>query len=252
MQYHRFLTGLFIIFCLVNFTNNVFAEALSTNQTNLNLVERIARIEEGLKSIVTEMKTRFDSVDKRFELIDKRFELIDKRFETMENNWNKRFESLTREMNHRFEAIDKRFEAIDKRFEAIDKRFEAIDKRFEAIDKRFDFLSNQISSKETLFLAMFSLIITSIIALIGYIMWDRKSVFDKVEQLIQLNLNKYLMPEQVVIKEEEHTNEVDDRRSKTIDQQISFEIPIIMQKKLRDVFNFINQNPQMRPILNTA
>jgi chaperonin cofactor prefoldin len=245
MQYHRFLTGLFIIFCLVNFTNNVFAEALSTNQTNLNLVERIARIEEGLKSIVTEMKTRFDSVDKRFdsvdkrfELIDKRFELIDKRFETMENNWNKRFESLTREMNHRFEAIDKRFEAIDKRFEAI--------------DKRFDFLSNQISSKETLFLAMFSLIITSIIALIGYIMWDRKSVFDKVEQLIQLNLNKYLMPEQVVIKEEEHTNEVDDRRSKTIDQQISFEIPIIMQKKLRDVFNFINQNPQMRPILNTA
>ena len=52
------------------------------------------------------------------------------------------------EMDKRFDAVDKRFEAVDRRFEAIDKRFEAVDKRFEVIqaqmDKRFDALTRRI------------------------------------------------------------------------------------------------------------
>jgi Flp pilus assembly protein TadB len=52
------------------------------------------------------------------------------------------------EMDKRFDAVDKRFEAMDKRFEAIqiqmDKRFEAVDKRFDAAEKRFDALTKRI------------------------------------------------------------------------------------------------------------
>ena len=52
------------------------------------------------------------------------------------------------EMDKRFDAVDKRFEAMDKRFEAIqiqmDKRFEAVDKRFDAAEKRFDALTKRV------------------------------------------------------------------------------------------------------------
>ena len=46
------------------------------------------------------------------------------------------------QMDKRFDAVDKRFEQMqlnmDKRFEAVDKRFEAIDKRFEELTRRLD------------------------------------------------------------------------------------------------------------------
>lgn len=43
-----------------------------------------------------------------------------------------------KQMEKRFEQMEKRFEQIDKRFEQIDKRFEQVDKRFEAITTRID------------------------------------------------------------------------------------------------------------------
>jgi archaellum component FlaC len=286
MRYqHRYLTELFIIFCLASFASYVFADELSIHQTNLNLVERIAKLEEGQKSIVTEMRTRFNAIDKRFELIDKRFEslirefdhrfesidkrfetidkrfeTIDKRFETIDKRFetiDKRFETIDKRfdlVDNHFETIDKRFEAIDKRFDLVDNHFETIDKRFEAIDKRFDFVINQISRQETLIFTMFSVLITSILALIGYILWDRKTVFDKMEQLIQLNIQKCLKPEHEVIHEAVTSDVANVRKTETVNQQINenFKIPVMMQSKLRDVFNYINQNPEMRPILNAV
>ncbi len=41
-------------------------------------------------------------------------------------------------MEKRFEQIDKRFEQVEKRFEQIDKRFEMVDKRFESLAVRLD------------------------------------------------------------------------------------------------------------------
>jgi len=40
------------------------------------------------------------------------------------------------QMEKRFEQVDKRFEQVDKRFEQVDKRFEQVDKRFEQVDIR--------------------------------------------------------------------------------------------------------------------
>jgi len=272
MRYqHRYLTELFIIFCLASFASYVFADELSIHQTNLNLVERIAKLEEGQKSIVTEMRTRFNAIDKRFELIDKRFESlirefdhrfesIDKRFETIDKRFetiDKRFETIDKRfetIDKRFDLVDNHFETIDKRFDLVDNHFETIDKRFEAIDKRFDFVINQISRQETLIFTMFSVLITSILALIGYILWDRKTVFDKMEQLIQLNIQKCLKPEHEVIHEAVTSDVANVRKTETVNQQINenFKIPVMMQSKLRDVFNYINQNPEMRPILNAV
>jgi len=92
----------------------------------LEIRERIVRVEEELKHQRELMLEGFSRVDKRFEQVDKRFEqLID-------------------EMNARFAQVDKRFEQMEKRFEQIDKRFEQIDKRFEQIDRRFEVMTARI------------------------------------------------------------------------------------------------------------
>lgn len=79
----------------------------------LEIRERILRVEEGLKHQRELMQEGFNRIDKRFEQVDKRFE------------------SLIAEMNTRFAQVDKRFEQVDKRFEQIDKRFETMTARMD-------------------------------------------------------------------------------------------------------------------------
>ncbi len=68
----------------------------------LELRERMVRVEEELKNQRDLMKQGFDLVEKRFEQVDKRFEQVERRFEQIDN---------------RFEQIDKRFEVITKRID---------------------------------------------------------------------------------------------------------------------------------------
>ena len=104
----------------------------------IELRERMVRVEEELRhqrdliqTILVQMDKRFDAVDKRFEQMqlnmDKRFEAVDKRFEAVD----KRFEQMQLNMDQRFDAVERRFEATDKRFEAMDKRFEELTRRLD-------------------------------------------------------------------------------------------------------------------------
>jgi len=68
----------------------------------IELRERMVRVEEELRHQRELMKQGFDLMEKRFEQIDKRFEQIEKRFE----------------------QIDKRFEQVDSRFEQITRRID--------------------------------------------------------------------------------------------------------------------------------
>jgi len=100
----------------------------------------------------------------------KKLDQIEHKIQTIEQNQ----QLIKQEMKLRFEAVDKRFEAIDKRFEMMqhnfDKRFEQIDKRFEQVDKRF----------ETFTKLMIGLI-GGIFGLIGFMMWDRRTVVEKAK-----------------------------------------------------------------------
>ena len=112
----------------------------------IELRERMLRIEEELKHQRGLLKTILEQMDKRFEAVDKRFETLqhemDRRFEAVD----KRFEILHQEMDRRFEAVDKRFEILhqemNRRFEAVDKRFEILQHemngRFEQLTRRID------------------------------------------------------------------------------------------------------------------
>ena len=92
------------------------------------LLERMIRVEEELKS-------------QRL-LMDERFGFMEHRFAAMDN----RFEELLGHANNRFEAVDRRFEAVDKRFEAIDKRFE---ESLEHTNTRFADLTAQMNARFT-------------------------------------------------------------------------------------------------------
>nr|VFK52932.1 MAG: hypothetical protein BECKTUN1418F_GA0071002_10158 [Candidatus Kentron sp. TUN]VFK63152.1 MAG: hypothetical protein BECKTUN1418D_GA0071000_11997 [Candidatus Kentron sp. TUN] len=68
----------------------------------IDLRERMVRVEEELRHQRELMKQGFDLMEKRFEQVEKRFEQVDKRFE---------------DMNKRFEAVDKRFDMLVKRID---------------------------------------------------------------------------------------------------------------------------------------
>jgi hypothetical protein len=95
----------FLFLILINTTG--FAEKHENTQINLNLVDRLARIEEGQKAIISEIRTRFKSVDERFEAMQRE---LNSRFEAMQREMNSRFEAMQREMNTRFDAVDKRID----------------------------------------------------------------------------------------------------------------------------------------------
>ena len=98
--------------------------AFANVRYELDIRERIVRVEEELKH--------------QRELMLQSFEISSKRFEEMRIDMNKRFEEMRIDMNKRFEQVDKRFEQVEKRFEQVDKRFEQIDKHLTIITNRMD------------------------------------------------------------------------------------------------------------------
>ena len=82
----------------------------------IELRERMIRLEEELKSQRELMKRGFDLMESRFEATsaenNRRFEAIDKRFEATSAESNRRFEALSAESNRRFEALTKRMDRL--------------------------------------------------------------------------------------------------------------------------------------------
>ena len=85
----------------------------------------------------------------------------------------------------KIEQIDKRFEQIDKRFEQIDKRFEQIDKRFEQVDKRFDQIDRRFERLENVMIWGFGLLFTSMVGMVGFVLWDRRTAVAPVARAIK-------------------------------------------------------------------
>ena len=98
-----------------------------------HLGEWLAEVSLGKPPAVYEIELRERMIRVEEELKHQR-ELMQQGFVMMD----KRFEELQHQMDKRFDAVDKRFEAVDKRFESMDKRFESMDKRFEEITRRLD------------------------------------------------------------------------------------------------------------------
>ena len=105
---------------------------------------------------------------------------MDERFDAV----NQRFESLKSIMDKRFDAVNQRFESLESK---VDERFNAVNQRFEAVDQRFDAIDDQFGRIWSLMLV----IIAGIFGLIGFIIWDRRTVLKPVEQRL-VRMESYL------------------------------------------------------------
>jgi chaperonin cofactor prefoldin len=81
----------------------------------------------------------------------------------------------TLEDRDRLIRVETKIEEIDKRFQQIDKRFEQIDKRFDQIDRRFEQLERRIERLENVMMWGFGLLFTTMIGLVGFVLWDRRT-----------------------------------------------------------------------------
>ncbi len=81
----------------------------------------------------------------------------------------------TLEDRDRLIRVATKIDHIDTRFDQIEKRFEQIDKRFEQTDKRFDQVERRIERLENVMMWGFGLLFTTMIGLVGFVLWDRRT-----------------------------------------------------------------------------
>ena len=77
---------------------NMMNSVSSRDRYEMELRERVIRVEEGLKHQSELMQTGFALMEKRMDQTDKRLEL-------MQQETNRRFEQMQQEMNRRFEQM---------------------------------------------------------------------------------------------------------------------------------------------------
>ena len=96
-------------------------------ELKLNLIERIVRVEEGIKNLSEQIKLILETTNKRFDDLSTQIKLV---LETT----NKRFDDV----NNRFDDVNNRFDDVNNRFDDINKRF---DRQTWLITAGFAFLS---------------------------------------------------------------------------------------------------------------
>jgi L-serine deaminase len=99
---------------LIAQAHNERPEVVNANvRYELELRDRMLRVEEELKHQRELMLEGFKQMDKRFEQVDKRFEQVDKRFEQFAKHlelMDKRFDQMQAESSKRFEALTSRID----------------------------------------------------------------------------------------------------------------------------------------------
>jgi len=83
----------------------------------IELRERMVRVEEELKHQRELIKTLIEQMDKRFDAAQKQ---MDQRADEI----GKRFDAMQKQLDQRSDEVDKRFDLVDKRFEALTRRID--------------------------------------------------------------------------------------------------------------------------------
>ena len=82
-------------------------------------------------------------------------------------------------------------------------RFESIDKRFESVDKRFELMYDQIKDIKTFLYWGFGVLFTFMAALMGFVLWDRRTVLTPVQrktEMVEKNNKKIIEALQTLAK----------------------------------------------------
>ena len=97
----------------------------------------------------------------------------------MEVQMNERFESMQKEMNTRFESMQTE---MNTRFESMQKEMNI---RFESQQQQMNDLKESIRDLKNLFYWGFGILFTFMVFILGYIIWDRKTVTEPIREHTQ-------------------------------------------------------------------
>ncbi len=88
------------------------------------------------------------------------------------------------------ESTNKRFDDVNKRFEDSNKRFDDMNRRFDDVNKHFDEVNTRFEEAHNLSMA----IIAGIFGLIGFSLWDRRTMMSRTKEetiiIIEKELNQ--------------------------------------------------------------
>ena len=146
----RLLPALLFLW-LIAFPPTQWAVETAPRISDREIIDKLARLEEGQRSLSREMQQQFLAIEQRFSAMEKS---IDERFSAMEKSIDARFAAMQKVNDERFVAMQK-----------------SIDERLISLEQRFDFL-------ESLMLVL----IASILGLVGFVVWDRKTALRPLEQ----------------------------------------------------------------------
>ena len=112
---------------------------------------------------------------------------------------HQRIDDMIRTFDQRFEGMNKRFEGMNKRFDDMNKRSDDmnynLNKRFEAINIRLDDMNHNLNKRfedmHNMILTLFGSVMALIVALIGYMIWDRKTAHQPLKSKIGKLENNY-------------------------------------------------------------
>lgn len=96
--------------------------------------------------------------------------------------------AFAKEVPYTLEDRDRliRIETSLKEFkEAVDRRFEQVDKRFEQVDKRSDGIERRLERLETVMMWGFGLLFTSMVGMVGFVLWDRRTAVAPVARALK-------------------------------------------------------------------
>ena len=94
-------------------------------------------------------------------------------------NLNRRIDDMNQSLNQRFDAIDKRF---DEMTQSSNKKFDTIDKRFDEMTQNFN---QRFEEMHAMILTLFTSVMALVIAMIGYMIWDRKTAQQPFKHQLQ-------------------------------------------------------------------
>ena len=87
----------------------------------------------------------------------------------MNQTFNQRIEDMTQRFNKRFEDMNRRLEDMNQSFnQRLEDMNQSFNQRFEDMSRRFEDMHNLI-------LTLFASVMALVVALIGYMIWDRKT-----------------------------------------------------------------------------
>lgn len=99
--------------------------------------------------------------------------------------------------------LEEGLKAVNQRIDALDKRIDALDKRIDALDKRIDALDKRIDGLQSIVLGGFGVLFSGMMALIGFVLWDRRTALqpairknkelEEKEERLERALKEYAM-----------------------------------------------------------